>query len=710
MIKARLFFTSALAFAGASLLAACEAPQAAPASVEEAAPTPPAETSASAQAAEPAALISRELIFGNPTYASVQISPSGDMISWLAPLDGVMNIHVAPSDDVAAARAVTNDAGRGIRGYGWTPGEDRLIYIQDRGGDENFLLYGVDPATGEESEYTPFENTRVWILASDDDRPGEMIIGLNNRDPRWHDAYRLNLETGDLELIYENTDEIGGYSFDNDLNLRFGERTTPEGGVVYYRFNGVDAETRWEEFLSVPPEDLYTTGLAGFSEDNQTLYLRYSLGRDTAALAARDLETGEQTILAADERADIGGTWRDPETGEPDVYAVNYARTELNALTADGEAILAALDAQFDGDVSLVSRTDDDQRWIVLNSTSDSVPTYWIWDRASGEFTELFSTRPALADATLAKMHPEVIAARDGLELVSYLTLPVGSDVDGDGRPEAPVPMMLWVHGGPWARDTYGYDSAAQWLANRGYAVLQVNFRGSTGFGKSFTNAGDLEWGEAMHDDLIDAVEWAVAEGITEADTVAIGGGSYGGYATLAGLAFTPEVFACGVDIVGPSNLVTLLESIPPYWESFRRVLEQRVGDPNTEEGLALLRERSPLNSVENIQRPLLIGQGANDPRVKQAESDQIVEAMQANNIPVTYVLFPDEGHGFARPENRLAFFGVSEGFLAECLGGRVEPLVGEELVGSSMTVPVGAEYVTGLSAVLEGFTPEERG
>ena len=708
-MKARLFFTSALAFAGAGLLAACGAPQATPASVEETAPTPPAETSASAQTAEPAALISRELIFGNPTYASVQISPSGDMISWLAPLDGVMNIYVAPSDDVAAARAVTNDAGRGIRGYGWAPGEDRLIYIQDRGGDENFLLYGVDPASGEESEYTPFENTRVQILASDDDRPGEMIIGLNNRDPRWHDAYRLDLETGDLELIYENTDEIGGFSFDNDLNLRFGERTTREGGVVYYRFNGADAETRWEAFLSVPPEDLYTTGLAGFSDDNQTLYLRYSLGRDTAALAARDLETGEQTILAADERADIGGTWRDPETGEPDVYAVNYARTELNALTAEGEAILAALEAQFDGDVSLVSRTDDDQRWIVLNSTSDSVPTYWIWDRASDAFTELFSIRPALADATLAKMHPEIIAARDGLELVSYLTLPVGSDADGDGRPEAPVPMMLWVHGGPWARDTYGYDSAAQWLANRGYAVLQVNFRGSTGFGKSFTNAGDLEWGEAMHDDLIDAVEWAVAEGVTEADTVAIGGGSYGGYATLAGLTFTPEVFACGVDIVGPSNLVTLLESIPPYWESFRRVLEQRVGDPNTEEGLALLRERSPLNSVENIQRPLLIGQGANDPRVKQAESDQIVEAMQANNIPVTYVLFPDEGHGFARPENRLAFFGVAEGFLAECLGGRAEPL-GDDLAGSSMTVPVGAEYVLGLSAALDGFTPEERG
>ncbi|MFW6412580.1 MAG: alpha/beta hydrolase family protein [Oceanicaulis sp.] len=365
--------------------------------------------------------------------------------------------------------------------------------------------------------------------------------------------------------------------------------------------------------------------------------------------------------------------------------------------------------SQFDGDVALTSRSDDDRTWVLMEYASDAVSTYWLWDRDADTFERLFASRPELEGAPLAKMHPVIIPARDGLDLVSYLTLPVGTDADGDARPDAPVPMVLWVHGGPWARDGYGNDSYAQWFANRGYAVLQVNFRGSTGFGKDFVNAGDLEWGEAMHDDLIDAVNWAVSEGVTAEDSVAIGGGSYGGYATLAGLTFTPETFACGVDIVGPSNLVTLLEAIPPYWESFRRVLEMRVGDPNTEEGMALLRERSPLNSVDNIQRPLLIGQGANDPRVAQAESDQIVEAMTARDIPVTYVLFPDEGHGFARPENRLAFNAVAEGFLGECLGGRVEP-IGDAFQGSSLSVPAGEDYVDGLSEALEGFTPEQRG
>ncbi|MGJ3231833.1 MAG: prolyl oligopeptidase family serine peptidase [Oceanicaulis sp.] len=659
----------------------------------------------SAEARTDADLISREALFGNPAYSNVQISPDGSMLSWVAPDERVLNVFVAPADDIAAARAVTSDRGRGVRSYGWVPGGDTLVYIQDRGGDENFLLYGVDPETGEETDLTPFENTRVQILASDEDHPGVMIIGLNNRDARWHDAYRLDVATGDLELIYENTDEIGGYVFDNDLNLRFGQRSTSEGGATYLRYE--DGE--WTEFLQVSPEDLYTTGLRGFSEDNSTVYLTDSRERNTGALFAYDLESGEQTLIAEDERADIGGVWSDPETGEPDVYSVTYARTELKPLTEDGEAILAALNAQFDGDVGLASRSDDDQTWVLVEYASDEVSTYWLWDREADSFSELVSTRPDLVGAPLAKMEPVIIEARDGKNLVSYLTLPRGTDADGDGRPEEPVPMVLWVHGGPWARDSYGYDTYAQWFANRGYAVLQVNFRGSTGFGKDFVNAGDLEWGEAMHDDLIDAVNWAVAEGVTAEDSVAIGGGSYGGYATLAGLTFTPQTFACGVDIVGPSNLVTLLDSVPPYWESFRRVLETRVGDPNTEEGMQLLRDRSPLNSVDNIQRPLLIGQGANDPRVKQAESDQIVEAMQARDIPVTYVLFPDEGHGFARPENRLAFNAVAEGFLGECLGGRVEP-IGDAFTGSSLTVPAGEGYVGGLEEALEGFTPEERG
>ena len=703
----RRFKLSLAAAASVLAIAACSGPEEAPPNndADTAAPIENQTTQDAAPARAEVPLISRELIFGNPTFANIQISPDGETLSWIAPRNGVLNIYVAPIGDLSAARAITEDTGRGITGYFWAPGENTLLYVQDRGGDENFLLYGVDPTTGEEREYTPFENTRVQLLASDEDYPGQFLIGLNNRDPRWHDVYQLDIASGDLTLVYENTENFGGFTFDNDLNLRFGQRSTPDGGAIYYAYE----DGAWTEFLTVTPENMYSTGLAGFAEDNQTLYMIDSRGRDTGALYAYDMASGEQTLLAEDDRADLGATWRDRETGEPDVYAVNYARTELNALTEDGEAILASLRAQFDGDVSLTSRSEDDQSWIVLNTASDSVPTYWLWDRADNQFTELMSTRPDLAGYTLAKMHPEIIESRDGLNLVSYLTLPPGSDEDGDARPDSAVPMVLWVHGGPWARDSYGYRGYPQWFANRGYAVLQVNFRGSTGFGKSFVNAGDLQWGRTMHDDLIDAVNWAVEEGVTEPDTVAIGGGSYGGYATLAGLTFTPETFACGVDIVGPSNLITLLDSIPPYWESFRRVLAMRVGDPETEEGRALLVERSPLTYVDNIQRPLLIGQGANDPRVNQAESDQIVEAMQARDIPVTYALFPDEGHGFARPENRLAFNAVTEGFLGACLGGRVEP-IGDDFNGSSLQIPAGTDYVDGLAEALEGFEPESRG
>lgn len=326
---------------------------------------------------------------------------------------------------------------------------------------------------------------------------------------------------------------------------------------------------------------------------------------------------------------------------------------------------------------------------------------YYLYDRDRRDARFLFTNRTDLEGLPLAPMHGRVIRSRDGLNLVSYLTLPVWTDPDGDGVPGEALPTVLLVHGGPWARDSWGYNSMHQWLANRGYAVLSVNYRGSTGFGKSFINASNGEWAGTMHNDLIDAVDWMIAEGIADPDRVAIMGGSYGGYATLVGLTFTPEKFACGVDIVGPSNLRTLLGSIPPYWKPLMDLWKTRVGDPFTEEGRAFLDSRSPLTYVDRIVKPLVIGQGANDPRVKQSESDQIVEAMKSRGIPVTYVLYPDEGHGFARPQNRLSFFAVTDAFLAQQLGGRSEP-VGDDFQGSSIEVLQGATEVPGLTEALE--------
>jgi dipeptidyl aminopeptidase/acylaminoacyl peptidase len=423
-----------------------------------------------------------------------------------------------------------------------------------------------------------------------------------------------------------------------------------------------------------------------------------SRGRDRAALYAEDAETGERTLIAEHDKADIGGTMRDTKTGVVQAWSANYLRREWHAIDPEIGKSLDFLAAELPGDFAIQSRTEEDDVWIVGNDPLTAPARTYIYDRKAGALEEFYVTRPELEGAPLQPMHALEISARDGLVLPSFLTLPPGTDDDGSGRPAAPVPMVLLVHGGPWARDAYGFNPMHQWLANRGYAVLSVNYRGSTGFGKAFVKAANLEWAAAMHDDLIDAVEWAIGEGIAERDKVAIMGGSYGGYATLVGLTFTPETFACGVDIVGPSNLETLLETIPPYWKPMVKQFHQRMGNPETEEGLQLLKDRSPLHRADAICRPLLIAQGANDPRVKQSESDQIVEAMESHQIPVTYVVFPDEGHGFARPENNIAFTAITENFLAQCLGGRAEP-VGGTLGKSTAEIRTGEHHVKGLEA-----------
>jgi len=386
-----------------------------------------------------------------------------------------------------------------------------------------------------------------------------------------------------------------------------------------------------------------------------------------------------------------------PKTGEIEAYAVDYLRNEWTPVGSAVRDDLAFLKGKLKGDFSVTSRTRADDKWTVASASASQPAVHWLYDRKAKTLTKLFDTRPALSGLPLVEQHPVEIRSRDGKTLVSYLSLPPGSDPDGDGKPSAAVPLVLLVHGGPWGRDSYGFNGYHQWLANRGYAVLSTNFRASTGFGKDFISAGDLQWGRKMHDDLLDAVDWAVASGITRPDKVAIMGGSYGGYATLAGLTMTPDKFACGVDIVGPSNLQTLLKTIPPYWEAIKMQFYKRMGDPTTEEGRKLLDERSPLYLAEQIKRPLLIGQGANDPRVNVRESEQIVTAMKGKKIPVTYVVFPDEGHGFARPANNIAFNAVSENFLQSCLGGRAEP-IGNTIAASSAKVPEGASLVPGLA------------
>jgi dipeptidyl aminopeptidase/acylaminoacyl peptidase len=650
-------------------------------------------TATPTRVAEGVPLIPRAALFGNPVKSAGKISPDGKWLSWLAPSNGVMNVWLAPAADPAAARAMTTAADRPIRQYFWSPDSRTLLYIQDKGGDENFLLYGVDVASGKETGLTPFEKTRVQIVGASTTIKDKVLVGLNNRNPAYHDVWLLDLGTGKMTEVLRN-DEYAGFLADNDLDLRMALKANAAGGMDY--FPVVDGKVAAKASASTGLADALTTSPAGYTTDGKTLYWIDSRDRNTAALIAEDTATGKRTVVAQNDRADVGGTLSNPMTGRVEAYSVEYLKTEW---TATDPAIKASLDwlrSKLDGQFFVTSRTDDDSRWIVANDPVVAPAKTWLYDRTAGTLTEFYTARPDLIGTPLQPMHALEVPSRDGKTLVSYLTLPPGSDADADGVPDAPVPMVLLVHGGPWGRDSFGFNPFQQWLANRGYAVMSVNFRGSTGLGKDFIEAGNLQWGRAMQDDLDDAMDWAVAKGIAQKDKVAIMGGSYGGYATLAGMAFTPQRYACGVDIVGPSNLETLLKTIPPYWAPMVAQFHERMGNPNTAEGLALLKERSPLYSADKIVRPLLIGQGANDPRVNQAESDQIVAAMKAKGIPVTYVLFPDEGHGFAKPANNIAFNAVTENFLATCLGGRAEP-IGDTVASSTAKIVEGAGMVQGL-------------
>lgn len=621
-------------------------------------------------------LIARRHLFGNPVRASYQISPDGLHLAWLAPVEGVMNVWVGPIDDPEAGRPVTQDRTRGISVYAWAYDGHHLVYLQDAAGDENNHVYAVDVAAGTTRDLTPIPGVAAHVAGISRILRDRILVMINDRDPRYHDLHTISLATGERTLVQENTD-LAGFVTDEHYVARLAVRMKPDGSTELLK----PEASSWQPWIVFGPEDARVSGAIHLDAAGHAVFCKDSRGRDTAALTRIDLARGAVTTLAAHDEADIGAVIEDVETFEPLAYSVNRERLHWHALDDRIRDDLAFLDAARIGDWHVASRTEDDRTWIVVADGDVSPATTYVYDRDRRHLRSLGSARPELQGAPLAPMRALTIRSRDGLDLVSYLTRPLGA-AEGE-----PGPLMLLVHGGPWARDAFGYNPMHQWLANRGYAVLSVNFRSSLGFGKSFVNAGDGEWGRRMDDDLLDAVAWAVADGIADPSQVAIMGGSYGGYATLAALTRNPGTYVCGIDIVGPSNLDTLLQTIPPYWEAARAMFTRAIGDPETEEGRALIRERSPVNMADRIATPLLIVQGANDPRVKQAESDQMADAMAANGVPVTYLLFPDEGHGFVRPDNRLAFSAKAEAFLARHLGGRLEPEAPGEFDGTTLQV-----------------------
>jgi dipeptidyl aminopeptidase/acylaminoacyl peptidase len=631
----------------------------------------------------------------DPQRSAGAISPDGKWVAYVAASNGVPNIFVARRETRDQVRAVTHDRGSGIRAFRFAYDNRHLLFTQDVDGDENDRVFATDLESGETRALTPL-GARAEIDNVSAKVPEAILVNLNDRDPEHFDPVRIDIRTGELWRL-ANNDRYTGYVSDADLALRIASQLTDDGVKHWFLRDG----DRWQPWSEVPAEDLITTGLGSFAADNTTLYLVDSRGRDTAGVFAIDLQTGARTLIDEDVHVDLKLGLVHPQTGRMQAIAHDYLRSEWRVLDPALAPDFAALRAiAGDGTIDVGSRTLDDRTWVVrISSPRGSEKTYF-YDRATRRASLWFDGQPSWASLPLQPLHAVAIASRDGLTLPSYYMLPPGSDPDGDGVPERPVPMVLWIHGGPWDREVYGWKAIFQLYANRGYAVLAVNYRGSTGFGKAFVNASRLEWGGKMQLDLLDAKAWAVAKRIARADKVAAVGGSYGGYAVLAGMTLTPDAFACGISVSGPSSLLTLLDAIPPYWTTTRALYTSRVGDPATEQGAALLRERSPLSHVDKIMRPLLIGQGANDPRVKQSEADQIVAAMQQRSIPVTYALFPDEGHGIQRTANQHAFSAVTEEFLGRCLGGRVQP-VGNDFAGSSITVPVGAEQLPGVARAL---------
>lgn len=604
-------------------------------------------------------LIARELLFGNPERVQARLSPDGRRTSYLAPRDGVLNIWMATigqTDD----RPLTDDKKRGIHMHTWAYDNQHILYRQDRDGDENWHIYCINLDDGQIRDLTPYENVQAEIIALEPQFPGEILIQMNKRDARFKDAFRINLATAQTDFLAENSGNILGWFPDNAFRLRAAYAAMPDGGFDLLVRD--DEESEFRTLIHWGPDD--EGHPYGFTPDGQGVYIADSRGSDTIALKVISIESGDEQTLASDPRADLDDVVFHPSRHHAEAVSFNYDRRRWTPLHADVKDDFVAIESVVPGEYSIVSRDLADRHWLIAVTSDRQPDSYYAYQRDQRDTEFLFSTKPALNQVTTAAMQFVTIKSRDGLALPSYLTLPVGISSQH-------LPLVLYVHGGPWYRDSWEFRSDVQWLANRGYAVLQVNFRGSAGFGKGFLNAGNKEWGRKMQNDMTDGVQWAVDRGYADPERIAIYGGSYGGYAALAGAAFTPDLYRCAISIVGPSSILTWMDAIPPYWEPMLKMIHKRVGNPETD--AEMLRERSPLFSADKIRIPMLIGQGANDPRVKRAESEQMVAALKAGGQEVEYVLYTDEGHGLARPGNRLDFYARTERFLARYLGGRVE-------------------------------------
>lgn len=618
-------------------------------------------------------LLDRELFFGDPEISGGQLSPDGSFISFMRPYEGTRNIWVKPIDaDFDDAIPVTDRTDRPIPGYSWSRDGSFIFYVMDRGGDENFNLYALDPSEASEGvipearNITDLEGVRAIIYHVARNDHDLIYVGLNDRDAAWHDLYELRISTGELTKLRENTNRYTSWIFDWEDQLRLATRSKENGDNELWRMNPDGTETLVYEWGLM--ENAYPSG---FHKDNEQVYLvtDKGAGRDKTKLYLMHLDTLEKTFLEMDpeNRVDFGGIWRSQNTRE--IIASTYTddRTRIYFQNEEYERHYNHIKNEL-GDVEInFSSGTTDESLFLISAYSDTQPaSVYLYDMETMELAYQYTPRSEIPTEHLSQMRTIRYPSSDGLEIPAYLTIPKGFGQTG-------LPLIVVPHGGPWARDYWGYNGYAQFMANRGYAVLQPNFRGSTGFGKAFLNAGNKEWGDLMQDDITWGVKYLIEEGIVDPDRVAIFGGSYGGYATLAGLAFTPDVYAAGVSFVGPSNLITLLNSIPPYWEAARKMFTERMGDPNTPEGEAQLVRQSPLFSADQIVAPLMVVQGQNDPRVVKAESDQIVVALRDRGFPVTYLNADDEGHGFARPVNNMAFIAAMEKFLAEHIGGRYQ-------------------------------------